>query len=95
MFILRFFALILIVVGLMILGADYFSLLESSEGGFLQHTHSLGEVWGLVHSGSLDALFGGGSFIPDSVSATILGLPASLTLGGVGLILAFLFRARE
>ena len=92
MAILRFFALVLIVAALMVLGADLFAMVGSSESGFLEHTHSLRDVWAMVHSGSLDALFGDGSPIPASISGTVLGLPASLTLGGVGLVLAFLFK---
>ena len=95
MFVLRFFALILIVAALMILGADLFSMLESGEAGFLSHTHSLAEVWAIVHPGSLDAVTGEGSPLPAGIVTAVLGAPASLTLGGVGLVLAFLFRTRD
>lgn len=95
MFLLRFFALILIVASLMTLGSDLFAMLEAGGSGFLQHTHSLEEIWGLVHPGSLDAIAGDGSPLPEGLVGTVLGLPASLTLGGVGFVLAILFRSRD
>lgn len=88
MFILRFIALLLIVASLMLLGGDLFAMLEANEGGFLAHTRSLEEIWGMLHPGSLET-------VSASFAAVALGLPASLSLGGVGLLLAFLFRDRD
>lgn len=88
MFILRFVALLLIVASLMLLGGDLFAMLGANEGGFLAHTHSLEEIWGMLHPGSLET-------VSASFAAVALGLPASLSLGGVGLLLAFLFRDRD
>ena len=84
----RFVALLLIVASLMLLGGDLFSMLEANEGGFLAHTHSVEQIWGMLHPDSLDA-------VSASFAAAALDLPASLTLGGVGLVLAFLFRSRD
>lgn len=85
----RFVALLLIVASLMLLGGDLFSMLEATDGGgFLAHTHSVEQIWGMLHPDSLDA-------VSASFAAAALDLPASLTLGGVGLVLAFLFRSRD
>lgn len=87
MVIFRFVALLLIVASLMMLGGDLFAMLEAG-GGFLANTHSLETVWGMLHPDSLEA-------VSASFAAAALGLPASLSLGGVGLLLAFLFRSRD
>ena len=84
----RFVALLLIVASLMLLGGDLFSMLEANEGGFLAHTHSVEQIWGMLHPGSLET-------VSASFAAAELVLPASLSLGGVGLLLAFLFRSRD
>ncbi|TNE37589.1 MAG: hypothetical protein EP347_07645 [Alphaproteobacteria bacterium] len=87
MVIFRLVALILIVVALMLIGIDINNILgmggEVSMGSF----QSIESAWGTVHSGSLETA---GANVPGA----ILGLPASLTIGGLGLILAFLFRDR-
>lgn len=88
MFIFRFVALLLIVASLMLLGGDLFAMLGATEGGFLAHTHSLGEIWDMLHPSSLET-------VSASFAAAALELPASLSLGGVGLLLAFLFRDRD
>ena len=88
MVIFRFVALLLIVASLMLLGGDLFAMLEAGDGGFLAHTHSVEQIWAMLHPASLDAASA-------SFAAAALGLPASLTLGGVGLVLAFLFRSRD
>ncbi len=70
----------------MLLGGDLFAMLEAG-GGFLENTRSLETVMGLLH---LDSLVTVPAFM-----ASVLGLPASLSLGGVGLLLAFAFRNRD
>jgi hypothetical protein len=87
MIIFRFLALILIVAGLMLIGVDLFAILETGSEVSMSSFQSIDSAWGTVHS---DSLAGAG----DKVPGFILGLPASITIGGLGLILAFLFRDR-
>ena len=92
----RFIALILIVLGLMLLGADVVTLLER---GTEPHMRSLAEVW------SLFSATGPASFqawvatispgpVADSVAGA-LALPAFAVLGVKGVLLAILFRERD
>jgi cytochrome bd-type quinol oxidase subunit 2 len=96
MAIFRFIALVLIVLGLMLLGADVVTMLES---GGEPRLRSLADVW------SLFTASGVASFqawianilpapVPDGV-ATILSLPAFAVFGVIGVILAVLFRERD
>jgi hypothetical protein len=87
MAIFRLIALILIIVALMLTGVDLYAILESGSGASVDQLETIKEAWGTVHPGSLEAA---GSKVPEF----ILGLPASPTLGGVGVILAVLFRNR-
>jgi hypothetical protein len=87
MIIFRFLALILIVAGLMLIGADLMEILKSGSEVSMASFQSVDSAWGTVHS---DSLANAGDKVPEF----ILGLPASLSIGGLGLILAFLFRDR-
>ena len=87
MVIFRLVALVLIVVALMITGEDLFTILESGSDDVWGQLKSINEAWGTVHPGSLESF---GSKVPEF----IMGLPASPTLGGVGVLLAALFRNR-
>lgn len=87
MVIFRLLAMILLVAGLMLLGHDLIGILESGEGVSMSSFQSIESAWGIVHSDSLESV---GASVPEKV----LGLPGSITIGGLGLILAFLFRDR-
>jgi cytochrome bd-type quinol oxidase subunit 2 len=92
----RFIALILIVLGLMLLGADVVTLLER---GTEPHMRSLAEVWSLF-SPTAPASFQAWvtSMSPGAVAdgvAGALALPAFAVLGVKGVLLAILFRERD
>jgi cytochrome bd-type quinol oxidase subunit 2 len=92
----RFIALVLIVLGLMLLGADVVTLLE---GGAEPRTRSLQDIWALFSATGVESFKAWiaevlPAPVPDGVS-TILGLPAFALLGGTGVILAVLFRERD
>jgi cytochrome bd-type quinol oxidase subunit 2 len=92
----RFVALVLIVLGLMLLGADVVTLLER---GTEPHMRSLAEVVGLFSATgvtSLQAWIAG--LAPGAVAdgvASILAWPAFAIFGVIGVILALLFRERD
>ncbi len=100
MVVFRFLALVLIVAALMVLGYDAItSLRESDTTGVVGvHMLSLGDLWTLLEPGSRDAVVGWGAETDGTLSAvinTLLTWPAFAVLGVVGVLLAFLFRARE
>jgi len=91
----RFVALVLIVLGLMLLGADVITMLERGQE---PHLRSLEEVWGLFSAtavGGFKTWIGEAlpSPLPDGVSA-LLGIPAFAAFGVIGVALAYLFRER-
>ena len=93
MVVFRFIAVVLIVLGLMLLGADVVSMLER---GGEPHLRSLGEVWALFSASGLAAFKvwvaqGLPAPTPDGVDA-ILDLPAFISLLVLGVALALLFR---
>ena len=92
----RFIALVLIVLGLMLLGADVVSMLES---GGAPHLRSLENVWALFSASGVAAFK---AWIPSVLPApapegviTFLGFPAFAVFGVTGVVMAVLFRARE
>lgn len=92
----RFIALVFIVLGLMLLGADVVTLLER---GTEPHMRSLADVWSLFSAPSVASFqsWVAGSLpspLPDGVSS-ILGFPAFAVFGVTGVILAVLFRERD
>jgi len=91
----RFIAFLLIVVALMLLGADVVSMLESGE----PRLRSLEIVWALFATGGAEAFKAWASTtlpgpLPEGV-ATLLSWPAWAVLGVTGVLLAILFRQRE
>ncbi len=88
MVIFRIIALILIIAALLVLGADLFAILGSGSEVTMGQLNTIEAAWGTVHPGSLETF-------ADKVPGFIMGLPASPTLGGVGVILAVLFRNRD
>jgi cytochrome bd-type quinol oxidase subunit 2 len=92
----RFIALVLIVLGLMLLGADVVTMLET---GAEPRLRSLENIWALFSASGVEAFkvwiaeIGGGP-VADGIMA-ILNLPAFAVLGVMGVILAVLFRERD
>ena len=91
----RFLALILIVVALMLLGADVVTSLEKSQ----MTVRSIGEVWALFDAGSLTAFK---AWVETTLPAPVPGWIYSLlsmwawgVLGVPGVVLAFLFGRRQ
>jgi len=89
--VMRLISLILIVIALMLLGADAVTSLE--RGGELT-VRSLGTIWGLLHQASLD---GFKSWVQNHLPFMAQGVYSALALPGwaatgvIGVILAFVF----
>lgn len=92
----RFVALVMIVLGLMLLGADVVTLLERGQE---PHMRSLAEVVGLFSATGVASLQGMiASVAPGEIAdgiASILAWPAFAIFGVIGVILALLFRERD
>lgn len=92
----RFIALVLIVLGLMLLGADVVTMLET---GAEPRLRSIENIWALFSASGVEACkvwiaeIAGGP-VADGVMA-ILSLPAFAVFGAIGVILAVLFRERD
>jgi hypothetical protein len=92
----RFVALVLIVLGLMLLGADVVTMLEK---GNEPHLRSLADIWGLFATDGATAFNTWATQsmpapLPEGI-ATILMFPAFAVLGATGVLFAVLFRERE
>ena len=92
----RFIALVLIVLGLMLLGADVVTMLET---GAEPRLRSMENIWALFSASGVEAFK---VWIGESVPAPVpggimafLGLPAFAVFGVVGVIFAVLFRERD
>lgn len=96
MILFRFIALILIVLGLMFLGADVVTMLESGKEPVLR---TLENVWGLFTATGVKSFkFWFAGLVPAPVNealAAILSLPAFAVLGVTGVFLAIVFRERD
>jgi hypothetical protein len=95
MAVLRFIAFLLIVAGLMLLGADVVSMLETGE----PKMRSIALVWDLFAQGGAEAFttWASTSFpapLPEGF-ATLLAWPAWAVAGVLGVLLAVLFRQRD
>ena len=92
----RFIALILIVLGLMFLGADVVTMLESGKEPVLR---TIENVWGLFTATGVQSFkFWFAGLVPAPVNealAAILSLPAFAVLGVTGVFLAVVFRERD
>jgi hypothetical protein len=92
----RFLALILIVLGLMLLGADVVSMLESGQEPVLR---SLESVWGMFTATGVESFRAWfAELVPGPVMDAFnifLGLPAFAVFGVVGILLAVVFRERD
>jgi len=95
MAVLRFIAFLLIVAGLMLLGADVISMLESGE----PKMRSIALVWDLFAAGGSEAFNAwAASAMPAPLPegfATLLSWPAWAVAGVIGVLLAVLFRQRD
>jgi len=96
MMVFRFVALVLIVLGLMLLGADVVTMLERGQE---PHLRSLEDVWALFSSTGVASFktWANESLpapLPDGFSG-VLGIPAFAALGTIGVIMAYLFRERD
>ena len=90
----RLISLVLIVIALMLLGADAVSSLE--RGGELV-VRSLGTVWGILNPHSLDAFKSGVQNHAPAMAQGVysfLALPGWAATGVLGVILAFVFGRR-
>jgi len=92
---LRFIAFLLIVAGLMLLGADVVSMLESGE----PKMRSIAFIWDLFATGGSEAFKAWAQTalpppMPEGV-ATLLSWPAWAVAGVMGVLLAILFRQSE
>jgi hypothetical protein len=96
MILFRFIALILIVLGLMFLGADVVTMLESGKEPVLR---TIENVWGLFTATGVQSFkFWFAGLVPAPVNeafAVILSLPAFAVLGVTGVFLAVVFRERD
>ncbi|MEQ1756553.1 MAG: hypothetical protein ABL973_20725 [Micropepsaceae bacterium] len=92
----RFVALILIVLGLMLLGADVVTMLESGKEPTLR---SLESVWGMFTATGVESfkVWLAGMVPSPALDAfnAVLALPAFAVFGVTGIILAVLFRERD
>lgn len=90
--VLRFVSLILLVVALMLLGAD---AVTSLERGGLVTVRSIDQVWTLLGRGSIDAFKAWLEHsLPSPVPGwmySVLALPAWALTGVLGVVLAFVF----
>lgn len=92
----RFIALILIVLGLMLLGADVVTMLESGKEPVLR---TLENVWAMFTATGVDSFktwFA--AMVPAPVMQglmSVLALPAFAVFGVMGVLLAIIFRERD
>jgi hypothetical protein len=91
----RFLSLVVVVVALMLLGADLVTSLENLEKGGHITVRSLATIWGLLDQGGLDAFRHWASIrLPGFVVAAIdwlLGVYGWFAVGVVGMAMAFFF----
>ncbi|HRE62115.1 MAG TPA: hypothetical protein PLA85_12080 [Micropepsaceae bacterium] len=96
MILFRLIALLLIVMALMVLGYDVLTSLGSPDGAFA--LTGLSGFWAIVHGPSMAAF---ADFVANTAPEwaqgainMIMGWPAVAVLGGLGVVLAVLFRRR-
>ncbi len=91
----RILSLIVVVIALMLLGADLVTSLENLEKGGHIALRSLATIWSLLDQGGLDAFRHWASLqLPEFVVAVINGLLAVygwFAVGVVGMAMAFFF----
>ena len=91
----RFLSLVVVVVALMLLGADLVTSLENLEKGGHIAVRSLGTIWGLLDQGGLDAFrHWAASSMPGFLVAAIdwlLAVYGWFFVGIIGMVMAFFF----
>jgi len=91
----RFLSLVVVVIALMLLGADLVTSLENLDKGGHITVRSLATIWGLLDQGSLDAFrHWTSSQLPGFLAATIdwlLGVYSWFAVGVIGMAMAFFF----
>ncbi len=92
----RFIALIMIVLGLMLLGADVVTMLESGKEPVLR---TLENVWAMFTATGVDSFKAWfAAMVPAAVMQgfmSVLALPAFAVFGVTGVLLAVIFRERD
>jgi len=91
----RFLSLVVVVIALMLLGADLVTSLENLEKGGHIAVRSLAMIWGLLDQGSLEAFrHWTSSQLPGFVAVAIewlLGIYSWFAVGVIGMAMAFFF----
>ena len=91
----RFLSLVVVVIALMLLGADLVTSLENlAKGGHIA-VRSLAAIWGLLDQGGLDAFrHWAASRLPGFLAVAIdwlLGVYSWFAVGVIGMAMAFFF----
>jgi len=91
----RFLSLVVVVVALMLLGADMVTSLENLEKGGHIAVRSIAAVWGLFDQGGLEAFqHWSAAMLPGFLAAAIdwlLGVYGWFAVGVIGMVMAFFF----
>ncbi len=90
----RFISLVVVVIALMLLGADLVTSLENLDKGGHITVRSLATIWGLLDQGSLDGFRHWTGQLPGFVAAAIdwlLGIYGWFAVGIIGMAMAFFF----
>ncbi len=90
----RFLSLVVVVIALMLLGADMVTSLENLDKGGHIAVRSIAAIWGLLDQGSLDAFRHWAGQLPGFLTATIdwlLGVYSWFAVGVIGMAMAFVF----
>ena len=91
----RLLSLVVVVIALMLLGADLVTSLENLEKGGPITVRSLAAIWGLLDQGGLDAFRHWASIkLPGFLAAAIdwlLGIYGWFAVGVIGMAMAFFF----
>ena len=91
----RFLSLVVVVIALMLLGADLVTSLENLEKGGHIAVRSLAMIWGLLDQGSLEAFrHWASSQLPGFLVVAIdwlLGVYSWFAVGVIGMAMAFFF----
>jgi hypothetical protein len=91
----RFVSLVVVVIALMLLGADLVTSLENLDKGGQITVRSLATIWGLLDQGSLDTFrHWSAAQLPGFLAAAIdwlLGIYGWFAVGIIGMAMAFFF----
>lgn len=90
----RFLSLVVVVIALMLLGADLVTSLENLEKGGHITVRSLAAIWSLLDQGGLEAFRHWASQLPGFLVAAIdwlLGIYGWFAVGVIGMAMAFFF----